>query len=196
MGLPRITYNGKTIDFPRDVAEPFNLFPMRSALRNMSASGRCETLNVSSGYSVSAKLSGLSNATDAALKTSLFQAMQWAEAGEEWVFNRNSAVTVNTTLDGAAIVGVTSIPVVGAAGIVSGSRYVIESKTQVATVKATNSGTDPVTISAGLDFAFAAGSRFRAYEYLPMVGSIRVTEHTNGLYFDVEISGQIDRRAL
>lgn len=198
MGLPRIIFGAslsKNADFTKDVAE-FQVLPVRSKLRNASASWKSETLNVASGFSVRAVIRNLKNATEYALKTALLEAMQWAEDGQPWVFNRDRDVTVNTTLDGGVAIAATSIPVASATGIASGSRYAIESLTQVATVEASNSATDPVTITVGLNYAFASGARFRAFEYLPMLGTIRITDHTSGKYYDVEITGNVDKNAL
>jgi hypothetical protein len=197
MGLPRITFNSKNVDFTKDVAE-FTILPVRARLRNESASGKSETLNMASGFSVTALIRNLKNsdATEGDLKTALYELMQWAEDGQSWVFNRDRDVTVNTTLDSAAVAGATSIPVASATGIVSGSRYAIESLMQVAIVEASNSATDPVTITVALNYAFASGARFRAFEYLPMLGNIRISEHTSGMFYDVEIVGTVDKSAL
>jgi len=197
MGLPRLTFNSKNADFTKDVAELL-ILPMRSALRNVSASGQPETLNVSAGFTVRAVIKNLKNsdATEGDLKTALYEAAQWAAAGEAWVFNRDRDVTVNTTTDGAVALAATSIPVASATGVVSGSRYALESATNAAAVEASNSATDPITITVGVNNAFATGSRFRAYEYLPMLGTVRISEHTSGMFYDVTIEGVVDRRAL
>ena len=197
MGNPRVTFNAKNADFTKDVWL-LEVHPIRSAFRNLSASGIPETLNVNSGFTVKAGVRNLSNsgATEIDLKTALFEASQWAESGQAWTFARDSAIVVNTTLDVAVVSGATSIPVASATGVVSGSRYAIESAVEVAIVEASNSATDPITITVGVNAAFAVGSRFRAFEYFPMIGTIRITEHSSGLFYDVEITGTVDRRAL
>lgn len=194
MGLPKITYGAKSIDFTR-YPQIFDVFPVRSKLRNQSASGKSETLNVASGYSVSIRIGHFSNVGDADLKIALLEVAQWAESGQAWTFQRDSAISVNTTLDTAEAAGSTSLGVVSATGIVSGSRYALESETEVATVKATNSATDPVTISSALNAAFPVGSRFRDYEYLPMLGTLKIIEE-RPLWFHVEIEGRVDTRDL
>lgn len=197
MGLPRITFNGKNIDFVRPPVE-FPILPIRTRLRNYSASGRCETLNVESGYSIRAVFTGLRNsdATEGDLKTALFELSQWAEDGRTWTFTSDSAITVNTTLSAAVLAGATSIPVTSATGIVSGRRYVIETLTEIATVEASNTATSPVTITSSLNYGFTSGARFRAFEFIPMLGSVRVLEGRIGMLYDVEITGLVDKNAL
>lgn len=171
---------------------------MRSAPRNISASGKPETLNIASGYTVRAIFTSLrtKDSTEGDLRTALLQASQWADSGQAWTLLADSGVTVNTTLDGAAAAGATSIPVTSATGILSGSLYAIEKALEVATVEASNSATDPVTITAALDNGFPSGSRFRAFYYLPLLATLRVIDNAFMNFYDVEIIGEVDRRAL
>jgi hypothetical protein len=133
--------------------------------------------------------------SDSTLKTALLEAAQWAESGQAWTLAVNSSLVVSTTLDADIAAAATSIPVASATGIVSGSRYVIESAEEVAVVHASNTATDPVTIAVSVNTAFASGSRFRYYDFLPMIGVITVIERPP-LFYDVEISGMVDRRNL
>src|SRR5574338_1351702 len=128
MGFPRISYNRNTIDFLR-APQLLDIQPVRAVTRNKSASGKAETLNIAAGFTVRVVFNGLrmGDATESALKTALVDLSLWAQAGAAWIFTKDSAVTVNTTLDGAAVAGVSSIPVTSATGVVSGSRYAIES---------------------------------------------------------------------
>ena len=196
MALPRIIYNSKNIDFTRGVAD-FTILPARTAIKNTSASGLLETLNIRSDFSVSILLRNFSNtdAIDADLKMQLFDAAQWADGGFAWFFAKDNTITVNTTLDSAVLAGATSIPVASATGVASGSRYVIESVDHAIVVEASNSATDPITITSGVDYGFASGSRLRAFEYLPMIGSIVVVENPP-LFYNVQITGFVDKRAL
>lgn len=197
MAFSQIIFNSRTVSFPR-VPTDLLIVPVRSTLANLSASGKPETLNIASGFTVQITFPNLRNndGTESDLKTALMEAAQWAESRAAWTFVTESTVTVNTTLDAAAAVGVSSIPVTNAAGIVSGSRYVIEKAEEVAIVEASNTATDPVTITFPLNYSFPSGARFRAFNYLPMLGSIRITDHTYNQFFNVEITGQVDRRAL
>jgi hypothetical protein len=197
MAFSQIAYGSKTISFPR-VPTDVLILPSRATLANLSLSGKPETLNIASGFTVQITFPNFRNndTTEADLKTALFEAAQWAESRAIWTFITQSTITVNTTLDATAVAGVSSIPVTSATGIVSGSRYVIEKAEEVEIVKASNTATDPVSISSALNYSFPSGSRFRAYNYLPMIGSIRITEHTYSQFFNVEISGQVDRRSL
>lgn len=197
MGLPRLSFNSKNIDLTRHPLE-LDVFPMRSKLASFSASGLPETKNISAGYSVHILIQAFSklSATDQAIKTAIFELMEWAEHNQAWVFNADRDITVNTTLDAAVAAGVSSIPVVSASGVVSGSRYAIESPVHVATVDAANTGTDPITIAQTLNYGFASGSRFRGFHYLPLIGSVRIIEQRYALHWDLEINGTVDRRDL
>ena|SRR3990167_9392601 len=200
MANPRITFNSKNADFTKDV-DLLQVTPIRVTTRSQSTSGHPgEVLNIASGFSVRAVIARMRNsdATEGDLKTALYEASMWAESGQAWTFARDSALVVNTTLDAAVAAAAVSLPVASATGIVSGSRYALESDTNVAIVEASNSATDPVTITVGLNAAFASGSRLRYFEYLPMVGSIRIVENSYGfgLFYDVEIIGSVDKRAL
>lgn len=196
MALPRATFNSKNVDFTKR-PYVYEVHPYRSRVRALSASGLSDTLNVASGYSVLIRFRSFASSSEADLKTSLYELAQWAESGALWTFAFDRDITVSTTLDTAEAAGSTSLGVASATGITSGRRYALESLTQVATVKATNSATDPVTIAVGLDNAFASGDRFREYDYFPMLGSVRVIEQPpDGNLFHVEISGFVDKRAL
>ena len=195
-GFPRITYNGRNIDFTVRLADR-QAMPVRDASRESSTSDT-QTLNISAGFDVPRvflRNLKLRDSTDADIYTAIMELKQWADAGYPWVLYRDSAITVNTTLDAAVLASESSIPVVSATGVTSGRRYVIESRDDVATVKASNTATDPVTIANPINFGFASGSRFRDFEVWPMIGSIRIIDRPP-LFFDVEIAGQVDRRSL
>jgi hypothetical protein len=204
MAFPRISYDGSfQINFPRP-PQLFDVRPFRTRLRNASASGESETINVSAGFTVRVLFqnlrtndggNGSSTTTNQYLKMFLLDFIYWAEMGNAWTFMLDSAITVNTTLDGVISAGGGSAPVVSATGVTAGKYYAIESKTQVAVVQAA-SASDPITLSRATSFSFPIGSRLRAFEYLPMIGTVTLTEHTYSQLCDVEITGEVERSSL
>src|ERR1043166_7532604 len=126
MGLPRITYNGKNVDFGEDLSEMDVLYPDQ-ANTNTSVAGIEEVLTERVECTVRAFWDSpiLSGGPDTDLKRKLRQWLPWAKAGNTWTFARDSAEVVNPTLSATAAAGASSVVVTSATGITIGKQYEI-----------------------------------------------------------------------
>lgn len=165
----RITYNGKHFDF---TVAPYRLQinPDRRVLRNISASGKQETLNVRSDLIVDIGFRNLQNrvAADATLKRYLLQWLMWAEAGMPWTLARDYTDMVLTTLTGNEAAGQTVIGLTSTTGIVADRQYVIRSEVQLEVVKVLSVDSSvQVTLTESLNHPYSTGDRFRTEQYWP-----------------------------
>src|SRR5690242_4333343 len=114
----RITWNSKTLDFPR-VASKYQPSILRATQRNVSVSGRQETLNARVDVFVDLEFRGLLNgtATHATFKRNFKQFLMWAQAGSTWYFAWDSTEQVLTTLTSARSAGGTTVQLADTTGI-------------------------------------------------------------------------------
>lgn len=196
----RISYNGKLIDFTQDCFRLQYDMP-RVVMANRSASGIVETLNVSAEVVHALGWRSFVNATaaDATLKRNLQQWFSWAQRGGAWTFARDSGDMVLTTLSGAEAAGQTVIGLTSTSQIVAGRQYVIRSLVHAELVKVftVDSGVQ-VTLVESLNHGFAAGDRFRSYEYMParLISNANPIVEAPPLWFDVNLSFREDVNSL
>jgi len=161
MGLPRLTYNGKTIDFLQNPAT-LDIDPFIERVINRTLSRDVETIvNPAPDVRVRARWHWEANAS---LRVQLDNWWQWAQRGNSFRFVMDSAKTVKTTLSGAEAAGQTVLSVTSTSGFAAGN-YVLRSGPYYQLVTVTSVGASDVTINSALDYTFPSGSVFRD-EYL------------------------------
>ena len=174
MGKPRITYNGKTIDFLR---APSTIEPMQPAdnnivnwnydhtVRETLVLAKRPVMSFEWPYLTLTSSPTAESPLDRPLIAQLAQFRIWAMDGGAWTFARDSEEAVSTTLNGAVSAGDKSVVVTSATGVRAGRRYVIRTPTamEIVTVEAINGTT--VMLDAALDADFATGVVFRSWLY-------------------------------
>lgn len=195
----RISYNSKTIDFPRS-------FSVRSieALDGATRSPGLHVETLNAGVNEIVRLGFVAferlDSDDATFRRKLEQWFEWARQGGAWTFAKDSSKTVNTTLASGASAGAGSVVVASATGITTGELYVVRTLDRMQIVKVT--GTSGTTISFSgdsLDFDFASGARFRSREYWPgrlLDGPRHPILERGPFHFDVEIAFKEDLNDL
>ena len=159
MGLPRLTYNGKTIDFLQNPAT-LDIDPFIERVINRTLSRDVETIvNPAPDVRVRARWHWEANAS---LRVQLDNWWQWAQRGNSFRFVMDSAKTVKTTLSGAEAAGQTVLSVTSTSGFAAGN-YVLRSGPyyQLVIVTSVDGVGSTVTISSALDYAFPAGAVIR-----------------------------------
>lgn len=190
MGLPRIIYNSRNLDFPFDC---YNLQPdfPRSVAANLSVSEVAEYLNAGPGgiYSYQFRLLENANSTHATLKRKLENWLEWAQQGKPWYFARDNSKTGLTTLSAGAAAGDTALTVTGISGFASGDDCILRSATQQAKGKINGAPSgSTVTLTESLDFDFTASCRFRHREYIPgRLLDYKIIIERAPLHFDVSL---------
>ncbi len=171
MGNPRITYNGKTIDFP---AATMNVKPFEKEIQpapprtvNRTLTGDTETVllpRVDNRIHFAWRIG-----TDQTVRVQLENLRQWALQGNAFRVVMDSAKTVKTTLVGVFSAGSASVKVANPSGITSASRYVLRGigspNYQLIIVGSVTASTVNLQSPTTLDFSFASGDVFRD-EYL------------------------------
>lgn len=192
MGLPRITYNSKNLDFLTDVYR-LQFDNPRQVLANASVSRIYEVLNVSPDLLISFGLRWLvnSNASDATLKRKLYQWFEWASQGKPWTFARDSSKVTSTTLSAGASAGDLTLTVTSISGLSSGDQCIVRSATQMELIKINGAPSgSTVTLTETLNFDYASGSRFRHEQYWAgrlLDNRKHVIQERPPVHFDVEL---------
>ena len=185
-----LIYNSKTLTFT-DSAYRRQIDYPRSAIRNISASGIAETLNVRAACKVSVGFRNFeyADATDETLRRNLLQFIAWAEAGNSWTFAIDSAEQVNTTLTATEAAGSTVIGLTSSTGVDASGFYVIRSLTHLELVKvATVDSGVQVTLTETLNHAYVTGDRFRSELFWAgLLTSAQVVDQGNGLHWSFEL---------
>lgn len=171
MGLPILTFNGRTINFTQKVYR-FQLDSPRQVIRNQSASGFVETLKVRADVVVDAAFRYFVNAdsADAALRRYLHQWHVWAQEGRAWNFGLDSDHTVLTTISANAASGATGLTLTSMTGVVVNGLYILRNAISLELVKVTalnTPGAGQVTIAEPLNFSYFTGDRFRSERFWP-----------------------------
>lgn len=177
MALPAFYYNGKTINWPENIYQ-FQPNPPHAVLRNRSASGLEEILNVnfSEIIQIAGRLFENADPVAATFKRNCRQLYQWAQKGGAFKFAMDSAETVLTTLASGCSAGDSSIVLTSAAGVVAGKTYILRNKTDMDIVKILSiAGAPTVTLVESLNFGFSSLDRFRSELYWPA----RLVDNTN-----------------
>lgn len=164
----QLTYNSKTVAIGT-LCYRLQIDRKRLALRGTSANGIIETLNVRVDELVSIGWRNFAsaNATDATLRRNLQQWLQWAQKGGTWKIARDAGEMVETTVNGAAALGATSLTLTSTTGVLPGKTYIIRNETDydIVNVATVNVWTNVVTLTEGLNYAFATLARFRSEHY-------------------------------
>jgi len=167
----RITWNSKTLDFPR-VATVYQPDLLHDVQRNVSISGRQETLNVRVNAIVAVEFRGLLtlNTTHATFKRNFKQFLLWAQAGNPWYFAWDSAENVLTTLTSVAALGASTLQLSSTTGVDANAFYVLRSEynAELVKIQSVDSGVQ-VTLVETINAAYASGDRFRSERYWPAV---------------------------
>ncbi len=168
MGLPQITYNGRTIAFPYNIYAIQQEYP-GDVLNAASASNIVQILNVSPDVliTLAARLFENANGAHATFKRNMYQWFEWARQGFAWQFAADSAKTAMTTISAGAAAGASSIVVTSAAGLSIGDGCMLKSLTQQEVVKISNISGTTISLTETLLFGYASGSRFRHEQYWP-----------------------------
>ena len=186
----RITYNSKNVDFTKGAAVRDIYYP-RQVLQGVSTARKTETLNVYADCIVHMAFVNFmtGDATDDTLKRNLYQWKQWAEAGNAWTMAYDSAETVKTTLTATEAIGSTVIDLTSVSGIDVDGLYVIRNSVNIELVKIVSVGASTVTLTEGINVAFASGDRFRAEHFWDgRLISCKLTEDVKFWDFELEFS--------
>src|SRR5687768_5015291 len=120
MGLPRIIYNSKNVDFldmPRELQKPVQRVRGVSRAKGGKAT---EVLTFRSEAIVSVSFPYQDDAT---LRRKLEQWLAWASKGNAWQFAFDRDDTVKTTINATAAAGASAVVVASATGIVQDREY-------------------------------------------------------------------------
>lgn len=170
MGLPVITYNGKTVtlsSLPRSVF----VSPTVNRTVNTTITGRSETIRLPRVDSrVRIEWPIMDSAT---MLQALENWWQWATAGEDWSLALDSARTIDTRLAVESVTGSTQFYLDDAAGIQVAGQYKLIDGPNYQVVTVTNVTGDRVTISETLDHSFGVGGIFRdRFYYLATIRDV------------------------
>lgn len=174
MGLPRFTYNGKTLDLPSVESILVQPYPPLRAQTWVTDPGKVQVLLYARmDIPVTVKWPQISEGTGEnqwvgadRLRIDFENFYQWACHGNDFVFTLDSAKTVNTTLTADAAAGANTFAVASATGIANGVyRLISDNHYQIVTV--TNVASLTVTIDETLNFDFLEGAFFRDRYYFP-----------------------------
>jgi hypothetical protein len=160
MGLPRLTYNSKTIDLPAFENIDINAFIEREINRSLTRD--VETI-VHPAPDIHVRVNWYWDTTSG-LREQLENWWQWAQRGNAFRFVVDSAKTVKTTLSAQEAAGQTVLSLTSVSGISAGN-YVLIGGPYYQLVTVTSVGASDVTINSALDYTFPSGSVFRD-EYL------------------------------
>jgi hypothetical protein len=199
MGLPLITYNGRTINFTQQ-GWRYQLNTPRQIIRNQSAAGLVETLKIRADVEIELDFRWFVNtvAADAELKRQLKQWHVWAQEGRPWNIGMNSDDTVYTTLTANAPAGSTAITLDNMILIVVGGLYIVRNELNLELVKVTAIGGSTVTIAEPLNFGYLTGDRFRSERVWParLLRNDNVIIEKPPRWYDVELRFAEDVNAL
>lgn len=202
MGLPLITYNGKTITFTQYVYR-LQLDSPRQVIQNQSASGFVETLNVRADVQVDLAFRYFvnSNSADATLKRNLKQWYVWAAEGRAWNFGLDSADTVFTTLSSSAAAGDSVLSLATMTGVTVNGLYIVRNAVSLEVVKVTainTPGAGQVTLADTLNFSYFLGDRFRSERVWPgrLLSNANPLIERPPLWYDVELRFAEDVNAI
>ena len=167
MGLPVITYNSKTIEFPHDVSDIVTRYNRRRIVSRALA--RTDTIVRALDIEVACEFREMNLARDRELLERLSQWWLWATGGNAWTFSRDADEQVLGDLDAGMAADSASATTETGLAIVPGRRYVIRDDLNAMIAKAVtyNSGTGALVIDSTSDYAFAAGATIRSAEHWP-----------------------------
>lgn len=166
MGLPQILYSSKSISFPWGAYNIQIEYP-HLRTQNFSASKIAEVINVTPDVAVSVALRNFENTAYPTLRRNLEQLWEWASVGGAWQFALDSALTANTTLNGAVSATATSVVVASSAGLNIGDSVVVRDSNHMEKCKIGNIVGTTITLVEALNFGYASGARFRHETYWP-----------------------------
>jgi hypothetical protein len=202
MGYPIIQYNSKTITFTQSIYR-IQLDSPRQVIRNVSATGFQETLNVRADVTVDLAFRWFKNsvATDATLKRNLQQWSVWAQEGRAWNFGLDSANVVNTVLTANAAAGASVLSLSSMSGVAVDGLYVLRNALSLELVKVTalnTPGAGQVTLAETLNFSYFTGDRFRAEWFWParLLSNDNPLIERPPLWYDVEMRFAEDVNSL
>lgn len=202
MAIPIIQYNSKTITFTQDVYR-MQLDTPRQVIRNQSAHGLVETLNVRADVNVDLAFRYFVNAdaADATLKRNLQQWSVWAQEGRPWNFARSASDTVATVLTTSAAAGTSVLALASMTGVAVNGLYILRNALSLEIVKVTainTPGAGQVTLAETLNFSYFLGDRFRSEQYWParLLSNDNPLIERPPLWYDVEIRFQEDVNLL
>lgn len=164
MGLPRIAYNGKSVDFP---VPPYDIqiHPAAKRVTSMTLTGQFETIRVP-------RLDSLIRLNwriidSVTLRYALHNWWQWASQGNDWTLALDSAKVVDAKVTAVAAVGAAALVVNDPTGITNGQTYKLihGPNQQLVTVGSVSAST--VNLGSTLDFAVGPGGIFRDPFFFP-----------------------------
>lgn len=164
----QLSYNSKVITIPKTHYR-FLSDDSGTSLINRSASGLVETLNVSPSAMISIGWQNFicDNATHITLKRNLAQWFQFAREGGDWTLALDSSEVANTATAVASTSTATLLTLASTSGINTNGQYVLRSKAHMDLVKVTSVTATQVGLAESVNYAYAAGSRFRAQMFWP-----------------------------
>lgn len=162
MGLPRFTYNSKTIDL-WDVGF-INVQPRKPQTNRVTRTGVIQVLlepRMDIAISAQWKTVDASQWDEALLKRQFQNLWQWALRGNEFSLAIDSAKTVDTTLSADAAAGSPGFTVSNPTGITQDGIYRLIYRNNYQTVKVSAIVGSSITISETLDATFLSGAILR-----------------------------------
>jgi hypothetical protein len=171
LGLPKIVYNGVTINFPE--APTLYHYRRRSDREFGTSGGGVAGTQLHHQYD-QIRLE-MQNFDSAAFEQALHPWWSWAVRGKPYAFALDDSETADTTLDGAAAAGQKVIPLTSTTGITVGKQYVIRElaghEEELVTIASISAGVS-VTAVDNLVFGYLAGDLFRSRDYFPKLVSL------------------------